>query len=180
MKKLLKISGGILGLVLVACVLWGFQINNEVNEAGIEGNSIHFKTPGFMIRIMCGSPDDILQDNETGIKKYTYNNQTLFGQQGSISYQCLLGVNEVQVTIPAEEQSGEQIFRYISEYMCEVYSKKKGYWNEGIIEGEDGTCRHKLGADFGATGMTYGLNMQIVKSVSRQITSIKSGSHFMK
>ncbi len=157
MKRILKVFGWISIFIILSCLLWLLEINRSVYEVGIEGNAVHFKTPGFLVKLMCGEPDEEKEYSETtGAREYIYNDQTLFGRQGSISYYCLYGVNHVYMEIPVEEpQTGQELFYDISAYMCEVYSRKAGYYDQGIIVNEEeGILSHNIGAYFGAKGMT--------------------------
>lgn len=158
-SKYLKFFGCLFAFIILVSLLWFLEINSPIYEIGIEGNAVHFKTPGFLVQIMCGKPDVKKEYSETsGAKEYIYYNQTLFGRQGNISYYCLFGVNHVYIEIPVEEQSGEEAFYYISSYMSEIYSQKPGYYDEGIIVDEEGgRLIHDMGADFGARGMMAGI-----------------------
>lgn len=155
MKRILRFFCGVFIAALLVCLLWGLNRNSSVNETGIEGNEVHFKTPGFMIPIINGKPDEIAEYSETGTKEYIYHDQILFGQKGSITYSCLSGVYEAEAIIPVTVQEGEEAFNDISEYMCSVYSQKKGFYEEEIMkDSEKETISKRLGANFGATGIT--------------------------
>ena len=98
--------------------------------------------------------------NETGTKEYIYHDQILFGQKGSVFYSCLSGVYEVKAVIPVTEQDGEEVFNYVSEYMSIVYSQKKGFYEEEYVKDtEKETISRKLGADFGATGISVTIEL---------------------
>ncbi len=85
MKRILKVFGWISIFIILSCLLWLLEINRSVYEVGIEGNEVHFKTPGFLVKLMCGEPDEEKEYSETtGAREYIYNDQTLFGRQGSI------------------------------------------------------------------------------------------------
>lgn len=160
MKRILRFFCGVFAVVLLLCVLWGTNINSSVNETGIEGSTVHFKTPGFVLSLLNGKPDEVKEYRETGTKEYVYHDQKLFGQKGSISYSCFTGVYQVKAIIPVTEQNGEEVFHYVSEYMSNVYSRKKGFYEEEIVEDtEKETISRKLGADFGATGITVSLKL---------------------
>lgn len=142
-------------LIVLGCMIWGAIINRPVNEVGIEGSSVHFKTPGFLLPLVKGKPDETVRSSEFGTTQYIYQNQTLFQQTGVIYYNCTFGVYEVGVVIPVDKQNGEEIYHYIDEYVCNVYSKKNGFYDEGIVaHDETGELSHSFGADFGATGIS--------------------------
>ena len=160
MKKFLRFFCGVFAVTLLLCVLYGMNINSAVNETGIEGGAVHFKTPGFMLPFLNGKPDEVREYCETGTKEYIYHDQKLFGQKGSVSYSCLSGVYEVKAAIPVTEQDGEEVFHYVSEYMRNVYSRKEGFYEEEIVKDtEKETISRKFGADFGATGITVSLKL---------------------
>ena len=160
MKKFLRFFCGVFAVTLLLCVLYGMNINSAVNETGIEGSAVHFKTPGFMLPFLNGKPDEVREYCETGTKEYIYHDQKLFGQKGSVSYSCLSGVYEVKAAIPVTEQDGEEVFHYVSEYMRNVYSRKEGFYEEEIVKDiEKETISRKLGADFGATGIAVEIKL---------------------
>lgn len=160
MKKILGFFCGVFAITLLLCVLWGININSAVNETGIEGSAVHFKTPGFVLPLLNGKPDEVKEYRETGTKEYIYHDQKLFGQKGSISYSCLSGVYEVKAAIPVTEQDGEEVFHYVSEYMINVYSRKEGFYEEEIVkDNEKEIMSKKFGANFGATGITVSLKL---------------------
>lgn len=117
-----------------------------------------------------GKPDDKVKDEETGAVQYIYENQTLFGETGTISYQCLLGVNEVTAIIQVEPEQGKEKFYDICNYMSEVYSQKEGYYDEGVTE-QNGVLECNLGAEFGATGITVTITCEedIIKIVANYL-----------
>lgn len=155
MKKFFKIFSVFFIIIITGCLLLAFEINSSAYDPGIEGNRIHFKTPDFMVQIINGKPDKVTEYSVSGAKEYVYHEQTLFGRQGSIHYHSLFGVNEVNIEIPVEAGYEETVFNEIGEYMCNVYSKKRGYYDEGIRVNEaTGGLIHRLGADFGATGIS--------------------------
>lgn len=129
-----------------------FSINTITNEVGIAGDTVKFKTPGYVLTMIRGKPDEKEKYEEYGAVKYTYYDQNLFGDKGKISYHCQAGVNEVEVVIPVEPEKREDKFNDICNYMCEVYSKKEGYYDEGISE-QAGILYRNIGAEFGATGI---------------------------
>ena len=160
MKKFLRFFCGVFAVTLLLCVLYGMNINSAVNETGIEGSAVHFKTPGFMLPFLNGKPDEVREYCDTGPKDYHYPAQKLFGPQGSVSHRCLSGVYEVKAAIPVTEQDGEEVFHYVSEYMRNVYSRKEGFYEEeSVMYTEKETISRKFGADFGATGITVSLKL---------------------
>ena len=59
MKRILRLFCGIFTTALLLCVLWGININSSVNETGIEASKVHFKTPGFVLPLLNGKPDEV-------------------------------------------------------------------------------------------------------------------------
>lgn len=160
MKRILRLFCGIFTIALLLCVLWGININSSVNKTGIEGSKVHFKTPGFVLPLLNGKPDEVKEYRETGTKEYIYHDQILFGQKGSVFYSCLSGVYEAKAVIPVTEQDREEVFNYVSEYMSIVYSQKKGFYEEEFVKDtEKETISRKFGANFGATGIAVAIEL---------------------
>ena len=148
-------------LIVLGGIFWGLSISKDVNEAGVEGSSIYFKTPGFIIPIINGKPDKIIKHDVSGATEYVYYDQKIFQHDSTIYYNCLMGLNRIYVEIPIDDQDGMETFYYISDYMCDIYSHKDGFYNEGIIENtEDETISQQFGADFKATGISVKIELE--------------------
>lgn len=106
-------------------------------------------------------PDEIIKYDISGTTEYVYYDQVLFQHQGTIYYGCLMGVNKIHVVIPVTEDDGKEVFYYVSNYMCNVYSKKDGFFHGEIIENvEDRMISQQLGADFGTVGISVQIRLK--------------------
>lgn len=158
MRKVWKIPFIIILFFVLLCLGFVLTMNLPVNEVGIAGDSIHFKSPRFYVYVVKGKPDAQKTNDETGVVEYIYYNQTVFDETGTIQYSFLSGLYQVDVVIPTQSKNTNEKFDNICDYIDKVYQEKEGYYNKGITE-ENGNLHCENGAEFGATGIRVDIVM---------------------
>lgn len=153
-KKVFRVLGILLLIVIIFVFGCFLLISSNENEVGVEGETINFKTPGFIVPIMKGSPDDKIEMPESDTIGYKYTNQELFGEKGEITYYSRVGVYRVEAEISVSPESIDEKFDYICQYMKGAYQDKAGYYDNGLVTtNSQGLPMYNLGTDDGATGI---------------------------
>ncbi len=132
-KKIIKIFCVTLVVVLLVGIGCFIYVSGSQNEVGIEEEIINFKTPGFVVELVKGKPDDIIDMSESDAKGYKYYNQSLFGENGDITYYSNVGVYKVKADIYVSSDKIDERFEYICQYMKNIYSDKSGFYDNGLV-----------------------------------------------
>ncbi len=132
-----KITTTIVNIVFVVSLLSAIILPIPLvvasnNNVGIKGSPFCYMTPEFVVRLVCGAPDEIEEDILTPEKYLTYYNKKIFSHDATVTYTFdglsgLIGVR-AELTVPKGES--ETICNDIREKMCETYSKSESFFEE--------------------------------------------------
>lgn len=126
-------------------------------KTGIEGNTIHLKTAGFVVEQVKGEADEKHKHEESGSTSFIYNNQTLFNiSHCKLSYYGnVFGILQIEAQIPLEDNDDKvEIFNSIVQKMIESYEDREGYYGPKLTTDKDGYKRIELGTNLGAVGIS--------------------------